>query len=113
MRSPSVSTFARALRSMNKPGGRQLRFLEAHCRAPAGVLTATRLAKAAGYRSFDGINLQYGLLAQRVGSAMGRRDVNITLLVEGVRPRSVTNREWLLSIRPEFAAALKQVGWVK
>lgn len=75
-------------------------------------MTASGLAKAAGYRSFDGINLRYGLLAKRIGAAMGKRNVDITLLIEGVKPRSVTNRDWLLSIRPEFAAALKEVGWV-
>jgi hypothetical protein len=75
-------------------------------------LTASRLAKAAGYRSFDGINLQYGLLAKRIGAAMGRSDAGITLLVEGVQPKSVTNREWLLAMRVEFAEALKRVGWI-
>jgi hypothetical protein len=70
------------------------------------------LARAAGYKSYDGINLQYGLMAQRIGKAMGRRDIDITLLVEGVRPRRVSNSEWLLAIRPEFAKALKHVGWV-
>lgn len=109
---PSKAEFVRAMRLLKKPGGRQPDFLAAHCKAPAGVMTATKLAKAAGYKSFDGINLRYGLLAQKIGSAMGRRNVDITLLVEGVEPKAVTNRDWLLSIRPEFAAALKDVGWI-
>jgi hypothetical protein len=97
---------------MKLPSGRQLRFLTAHCRAPGGVLTAAKLAKVAGYKSYGGINLQYGLLAKRIGVAMGRSNVDITLLVAGVRPKSVTNREWLLAIRPEFASALKRAGWI-
>ncbi len=110
---PSKAEFVKAMRSLKKPGGRQTVFLAAHCKASAGVMTATKLAKAAGYKSFDGINLRYGLLAQKIGSAMGRRNVDITLLVAGVEPKAVTNRDWLLSIRPEFAAALREVGWVK
>ena len=111
-RSPTAAEFTKGLKSLRRPGGRQLDFLRAHCAAPAGVMTATRLAKAAGYRSSDGINLQYGLLAQRIGKALGRRDVDITLLVDGVTPKSVTNEHWLLSIKPQFAAALKRAGWV-
>lgn len=109
---PSKSAFVKAMRSLKKPGGRQSAFLAAHCEAPAGVMTATKLAKAAGYKSFGGINLRYGLLAQKIGAAMGRRNADITLLVTGVEPKAVTNRDWLLSIRPEFAAALKDVGWI-
>jgi hypothetical protein len=58
------------------------------------------------------VNLQYGLLAKRIGAAMGRPSETLSLLVEFVQPRAVTNREWLMTIRPEFAAALKKVGWL-
>lgn len=112
MRDPSTGEFASALRSIPRPGGNQLRFLRAHVRAPGRVLTAGRLARAAGYRNYGGINLQYGRLARRIGEAMGRRNQRLSLLVEFVQPKAVTNQEWLLAIRREFATALKRVGWV-
>ena len=57
-------------------------------------------------------NLQYGLLAQRIGEALGRSDANLNLLVEFVEPKSVTNTEYVLVMRSEFADALKQAGWI-
>src|SRR5215813_1773527 len=86
----STAAFTRALRKLPLPGRRQRRFLRAHHQAPGRAETATNLAEAAGYKSFDGISLQYGLLASRVGKALLKRDANLTLLVELSRPRSVT-----------------------
>jgi len=94
------------------PRGRQLDFLREHVQAPGRALTARRLAQTVGYQNHGGINLQYGLLAHRIGDALGRRDVHLSLLVDFVRPKSVTNTEWVLVMHPQFADALRQAGWV-
>ena len=109
---PTQAQFARALKEISKPRGRQPDFLRAHVRAPGRALTARRLAQAAGYQNHGGINLRYGLLAQQIGAALHRRDVHLSLLVDFVRPKSVTNAEWVLVMHPQFAAALKEAGWV-
>ena len=106
---PTKAQFVGALREVPKPGGRQRLFLRAHVRARRG-LTARRLAQAARYQNHGGINLQYGLLAQRIGAALHRRDAHLSLLVEFRRPNS--DAEWVLVIHPQFAAALKEAGWV-
>ncbi len=62
--------------------------------------------------NYGGVNLRYGILASRVGEVLRRKDVHLGLLVDFVAPRSVTNREWVLVMHPEFAAALKKAGWV-
>lgn len=62
-RQPSERDFVRALQSLPEPGGRQLRFLRAHVRARGKALTMDQVARAAGYASYKGGNLQYGLLA--------------------------------------------------
>jgi hypothetical protein len=108
----TIGEFRSVLAKIQKPGGRQLVFLRAHQRAPGHVLTARRLAEAAGYKTYDGINLQYGLLAKRIGKSLGFRNGRLDLLVEFVPPRSVSNREWVLAMRKEFAAALKAAKWV-
>jgi hypothetical protein len=94
------------------PGGRQLDFLREHVKAPGRARTARRLAQTAGYQNYGGINLQYGLLARRIGAALGRRDANLSLLVDFVPPTSVTNTEWVMVMHPQFAEALKQAGWI-
>ena len=109
---PTQAQFVGALRQIPEPGGRQRVFLRAHVRAPGRALTARHLAQAAGYQNHGGINLQYGLLAQQIGAALHRRDVHLSLLVDLVRPKSVTNAEWVLVMHPQFAAALKEAGWV-
>ena len=112
MSHPTAKQFVTAMRSMKKPGGRHPLFLQAHYKAPGRAQTATKLAQAAGYENFRGINLWYGRLADKIGAALGHKNANLALLVEFAPPRSVTNKEWVLMMRPAFADALKQVGWV-
>src|SRR5262249_3179401 len=92
--------------------GRQLKFLRAHYEAAGRAETATNLAEAAGHKSFDGIDLRYGLLASRIGNAPGKPDANLSLLGEFTGPTWLTNEHWILFMRPEFAGALEKVGWV-
>lgn len=112
MASPSARSFAAALRRLPKPGPSRLRFLKAHYVAPGRALTMRRLAEAAGYKSYRGVNLWYGKLAHAVGNEMRRKSISLGLLVEFARPRTLTNTEWVLVMRPEFAKALKSAGWL-
>ena len=109
---PTQTQFADALARLPMPGGRELDFLRIRAEAPGRALTARRLAEAVGYESYGGINLQYGLLARRIGETLGRRDVDLSLLVDFVRPKAVTNREWVMVMHPQFAEALKRAGWI-
>lgn len=109
---PSVRTFKAALDRIPKPRGRQTRFLQAHYDARARGLNARKLAKAAGYKNYRGINLHYGLLAARIAKEMNRHDAGIELLVDSLLPDQASNQEWVLLMRPNFARALKEAGWV-
>jgi hypothetical protein len=77
-----------------------------------------RLAEKVGYKGWQGMNLQYGLLAQRIGLAAGLNNPDITLLVEFIPPAqksssdNVSNSEWILLMQEPFAKALKAVGWI-
>jgi hypothetical protein len=112
MRRPTAREFTEAMRELGPPRGRQIKFLKAHYRARGRLATATQLADAAGYRSYGGTNLHYGGLGRRIGRELGLKGTGMELLVEFHEPRSVTNREWILAMRPEFAAALKASGWL-
>jgi hypothetical protein len=115
MATVSVLEFAAALTALDKDGrrpkGKQLEFLQAHYEAPGRAATATVLAQKVHYKSFDAINLQYGILAARIAEYV-EPGAHISLLVDLVRPASVTNKQWILVMRPEFANALKRAGWV-
>ncbi len=105
--------FAAALRDIERPRGRQIHFLQAHYSAPGRAMTAAKLAKAARYQSWSGLNLQYGIIAKKIGRALGARDFDLSGLVEFAPPSSLTNRHWVLIMRPEFARALKTARWVE
>ena len=108
----TAQQFSEALQSIGMPQGRQLDFLRAHARAKSRAATFSQLAEKAGYASYRAINLHYGKLAQRIGMALGIPQAGISLLMESRHPDSVTNREWVLVMRPEFAAALQAEGWL-
>lgn len=109
---PNATQLTAALQAIGLPGGRQLQFLKAHYQAPGKALTAARLAKAAKYQSWRGVNLQYGRLAGKIARVLKAKDAGLSLLVEFIRPKSVTNDQWVLVMRPEFARALEKSGWV-
>lgn len=116
MATVSTFQFASALNALDKvgrPGGKQLQFLQAHYWAPDGAATATALAKKVHYSSYGAINLRYGILAAKIGEYLGNPGADIRLLVDLVAPPSVTNKQWILVMRPEFADALKRAGWIR
>jgi hypothetical protein len=112
-KSPSKADFEKALHLIGKPSGKQLKFLQAHFSAPGKASTATELACTVKYKSYGGINLHYGLLAKRIGEALGRPDETLSLILEFNRPESLTNAHWILSMKMEFAEALLGAGWVE
>ena len=113
MSTTSAQEFAKALATLQMPRGGLKRFLQAHYAASGRAMTATNLAQAANYKDHRGFNLHYGLLATRIGNALGSTESNLGLLVEFLHPYAATNREYVLIMRPEFAEALRQAGWVK
>lgn len=113
MSHPTTKQFVAVLTKMRRPGGKQSLFLQAHYKAPGRALTATRLGQAAGYQDFRGINLCYGRLADKIGAGLGHQNAHLNMLVEFAPPKTVTNKEWVLIMRPAFADALKQVEWVR
>ena len=88
--------------------------LRAHYEAPHRALTVTMMAKAARYKNYGGINLQYGGLAKRLGDNLGvktgQKKAHLGFLCDFVEPKALTNSEWILIMRPEFAQGLHLAG---
>jgi hypothetical protein len=106
--------FKTALSQLTPTPG-QRRFLQEHYRSTGRVSTMSRLAKAAGYKNYGGVNLQYGKLAKRIAKLLGHPlpTTRVSLLVDFVHKETISNRNWIVHMRPAFASALRSAGWVK
>ena len=109
----SEKQFLSALQALGKPGGRQLQFLQAHFESTGRAATATQLADAAGYKKWHTLNLHYGTLGKRVAKVLEHPSEHLGLLVDFSGPGELTNKHWVLFMKPEFAGALQKAGWVK
>jgi hypothetical protein len=117
----SQKDFETALAIMKKPGGKKIKFLKLHSKAKGRVSTMRRLAEQVGYKSWRGMNLQYGILARDIGLAAGLKEQDlpypdIALLVDFIAPaqkssENISNSEWILVMREPFAKALAAIGW--
>ena len=78
--------------------------------APARTVTATRLAVAAGYKSYRVANSQYGRLGRIIGEQINSRPeeqwVSVLVTFE------IRQGEWHWIMRPQVAEALESLGWV-
>ncbi len=116
IRLPSVAEYVAAFRAIeSRITEKQRLLLELHHRAPAHVISATRLATEVGFRNYNAVNLQYGLLAGEVGRELGidvPKTVRVGILVDFVDPDFAANQQWLWVLRPNVAQALEDLGWV-
>jgi hypothetical protein len=108
----TAQKFAKALRQIEKPAGKQLHFLQHHSEAAGRALTATMLGSSVEYKSYRAINLHYGKLAILIGNELGITDPGLGLLCEFIKPNVLTNREWILIMRSEFAEGLRRAKWI-
>ena len=70
------------------------------------------LSESVGYKSYRAINLHYGKLARAIGAQLGLGDAGLDLLCEFFKPGEITNTEWVLVMREEFADGLRQAKWL-
>jgi hypothetical protein len=112
---PTVPEYVKAFRAIeSRITPNQLRMLLFHHRAPARVVSATRLAQEAGFEGHSGANLQYGLLASELLRQLGielPETVKSGILVDFVNPEFAGNQEWLWVMRPNVAEALEELRW--
>lgn len=113
-RAITSAQFKKALSTITPTKG-QKDFLQSHYRAKGRVSTMSRLAKAAKYKNYGGVNLQYGKLAKRIAKALKHPlpSPKVALLVDFVRIGEISNRNWIVHMRPAFARALRSARLVK
>ncbi|MGF6440164.1 hypothetical protein [Paraburkholderia youngii] len=101
----------------------QLRMLQFHYHAPDRTITAAQLAEAAGYASYSGANLQYGIIGKAI---LERHPLEVPKRPDGtpiytfaladaggtVRDGDMDGGEWRWRMLPSLAYALRALGIV-
>lgn len=131
---PSVATYENAFSYLLADFPESyIAMLRAHLAAPDKLISATKLAEAAGYAGYEGANLHYGKLGQRVADEIGfdppkrpdgtqiwtcaiARDPSAdpdfpdTSMLESLeRSLDVQHFEW--QMRPQVVQALRALGY--
>jgi putative restriction endonuclease len=86
-----------------------LEMLQTHYHAPERTISASQMARALGFKTFGGANLQYGNLAKRVGEKLGF-EPETSLFVLATFDWPAGECEWIM--RQQVAEALETLGWV-
>jgi hypothetical protein len=92
----------------------QKAMLRAHLHTPDRCMTATQLAKAAGYRSYSAANLQYGLLGAMLYGEMPRTlpvrpdgtPIMTFMIAQGHGEEGAVEGNWVWKMRDEIAEGL-------
>ncbi len=80
--------------------------------ALAATITARELAAAAGYKNFNGANLQYGNLGKRLREALQfHGDGQESFVLSMFYIPTEQHPEWRFVMHPPVIEALRQLGW--
>lgn len=88
--------------------------LRAQFAAPQHTLTARLLAQAAGYKNFNGANLQYGKIGIMLREALNYWSddgIASSVLSDFLAPSRANGGEWLFVLHKEVIQALHELGW--
>lgn len=106
--------FVSAFETLRREGLSQkhIDLLVAHYRSPHHTVTWDRLAEEVGYKNAEGVKLQYGGLAKRVGTLLGFTEPPIFWLHAvadwGGKDPVTGHQEFVL--RPVVIQALREIG---
>jgi hypothetical protein len=91
--------------------------LKSHFHAPDQTMTATELAKAAGYANYNATNLQYGKVGQMLYDVVPTKLIkrkNGTLVFTSALAepgaKTAPEKEWQWKLRPAVATAIERLG---
>jgi len=130
---PSAKVYEEAFLAIGALNDGYRAMLAAHLHAPDHLISATKLAEAAGYANWSAANLHYGLLGAKVAEEIGfappsrsdgskiwtcaiARDPNLDLefpdtsMLEALE-RNIGNQHFEWQMRPQVVAALRALGY--
>ena len=91
--------------------------LIAHYGAPNHTITATQLAAAVGYATYNAVNLQYGTLGAKLAERMGWEPSPEAQLSYSIasfeKDDGDPEGQWRWIMHPPLARALETLGWVR
>jgi hypothetical protein len=108
----TVQEYVDALQA-RPPKDNELAMLKSHARH--GTLTATQLADAAGYASYEGANVHYGGFGRAISEILHlqpqlRADGSPIVLASGMDPQDDGSAEFRWTIHPQLVQALHRLG---
>ncbi|UPU37815.1 hypothetical protein M1B72_08940 [Geomonas paludis] len=117
----SAQEFEKALYGLCDNGGlsdTDIKMLTAQYRARHSTITATALAKAAGFSHYGAANIHYGKLAHRLADRLGFKpptgsNGRVLYWTTLSYCESESSGEFRFIMRPELAQALKMLGIIK
>jgi hypothetical protein len=113
---PTVDQYKAALQQLSPqmhPKHREL--LLEHYRAPGHCITASELATKVGYKSYSGVNVQYGTLGRSLNTAMNWTlppHAQASFSIAWFLKPQVAGDEWIWEMHEELATALEELHWV-
>lgn len=94
------------------------KMLCAHLCSPKQIITASKLALAAGYVNFRQANLEYGKLGRKVGERLNYfprikngRAIPTWCIATGTSKSANPEGHYEWTLRPEVKEALEKLGW--
>lgn len=113
---PTVERYKRALVQLarNMPHKHRDMLIQ-HYRAPERRVTASKLAAKVGYKNHSAVNLQYGILGEKLASLMGWRrpsDSQASYALASFIAPSHSGHEWIWAMHPNLARAIEELRWV-
>jgi hypothetical protein len=113
---PSVKEYKAALLSCRGSilTEKRLAMLKANYFAPEHTLTVADLARHVGFASYGPANLQYGVYAKALCSALKRSPAYHVAILVRFSPGEEPGDEFIRwTLLPEVVSALEQLGWVR
>lgn len=114
--SPTTAEYVRALRAIETSvSARQCEQLVIHWACPDHAITAPELAEKLDDKHFVAVNSRYGRLGRLLRERLNRPCCDGDPLQQKIMVSFEwrTDGHWVLLMRPQFAAALVKLGWVK
>lgn len=108
---PSPEQYVAAFRKLQGVTDTQLQLLRLHYLAPQRTITATQMARRAGYDHFSVANSQYGRLGRLIGEQLDYNPMQQKLGTLVTFDKRQGEWHWLM--RPEVAESLERLGWVE
>ena len=115
MEDPTTEDLISLFKTSNAMHSEDVKYLKMHFASENYTTTATRLAKALGFKKHTGVNLHYGTFAKTLAMEFGwteedKKKERFVWLCFLMKIEKI-NGEWHFTLWNDVVEALKAIGW--